>query len=88
MRSHRALFGLAVTAALLVPAAPPLAGQDDRLARRLDAATHAQVSALLDSARLSGLPLEPLIDRALEGASKRAAGPLIIAAVRRLAGDF
>ena len=62
--------------------------QDPRLARRLDSATQAQVAAVLDSARSAGLPLEPLVDRALEGASKGAPGPRIAAAVRKLAADL
>jgi hypothetical protein len=62
--------------------------QDPRLERRLDAVVHAQVVALLDSARGAGQPLEPLVDRALEGASKGAAGSLIVAAVRKLAADL
>jgi hypothetical protein len=60
------------------------AAQDPRL-DRLDSATHAAVVALIDSARAAGLPAEPLVDRALEGATKRAPGELIVAAVRRLA---
>lgn len=73
-------------AAVTLPAAA--AAQDQRLARRLDPAVHAQVVALLDSARAADLPLEPLVDRALEGASKGAPGPLIVNAVRKLAADL
>ena len=62
--------------------------QDPRLARRLDAQTQMQVAAILDSARTAGLPLEPLVDRALEGASKGASGERIAAAVRKLATDL
>jgi hypothetical protein len=61
--------------------------QDPRLAR-LDAETRAAVAAILDSASAAGLPQEPLIDRALEGATKGAPGPIIIGAVRRLAADL
>ena len=62
--------------------------QDPRLTRRLDAAAQAEVNAVLDSARAAGLPLEPLVDRALEGASKGASGDRIVAAVRKLAADL
>ncbi len=62
--------------------------QDPRLARRLDAQAQAQLAPILDSARAAGLPLEPLVDRALEGASKGASGDRITAAVRKLATDL
>ena len=65
----------------------PAAAQDPRL-DRLDPATRATVAAIVDSARAAGLPAEPLVDRALEGATKRAPGDLIAIAVRRLAGQL
>src|SRR5205085_548231 len=46
------------------------------------------VAALVDSARAAALPTEPLVQRALEGATKRATGDRIVAAVRRLALDL
>jgi hypothetical protein len=58
--------------------------QDARLARRLDATTAAQVNLLLDSAQAQSLPVEPLVQKALEGASKQAAPEQIVAAVRAL----
>jgi hypothetical protein len=64
--------------------AMPAAAQDSRLGARLAEPDRAQVQALLDSARAAGLPVEPLVDRALEGAAKRAPGDRIVAAVRRL----
>jgi hypothetical protein len=64
------------------------AAQEPRLAGRLSPDARAGVEAVLDSARREGLPLEPLVDRALEGATKRADDARIIAAVRRLAGDL
>ena len=63
-------------------------GQDARLGARLDPATHTAVAAIVDSARAAGLPTEPLIDKALEGASKQASGDRITAAVRVLAGQL
>jgi hypothetical protein len=76
---------LAVAAALV----RPLGAQagDPRLAR-LDPAVRPVVAALVDSARAAGLPTEPIVQRALEGTSKRAAGDRVVAAVRRLARDL
>lgn len=73
--------------ALLVAVQVAGAVQDPRL-ERLDPETRALVESVVDSARTVGLPSEPLIQRALEGATKGAAGPRIVAAVRRLATDL
>ena len=73
-----------LTALLLVI---QVAAQDPRL-ERLDPETRSVVVSVVDSARAVGLPSEPLIQRALEGATKGAAGPHIAAAVRRLATDL
>ena len=75
------MIALALVLALQSPA------QDPRL-ERLDPDTRAAVSAVVDSARELGLPTEPLIQRALEGATKGAAGARIVMAVRRLTGDL
>lgn len=74
-----------VTALLLVIVQNP--AQDPRY-DRLDPDTRARVVAIVDSARGLGLPSEPLIDRALEGAMKNAPGERIVGAVRRLAADL
>jgi hypothetical protein len=76
---------LAVLVALA--AVRPAGAQEARLAR-LGAATREAVQAVLDSAQALGLPAEPLVDRALEGAAKAAPGHAIVAAVRRLARDL
>jgi len=55
-----------------------------RLDGKLDGETKAAVQRTLDSAATRGLPVEPLVDKALEGATKRAAGPRIQAAVSML----
>jgi hypothetical protein len=65
-----------------------LAAQDPRLAGRLDATTLGAVSSIIDSARADGLPAEPLVQKALEGASKRAPGEAIVRAVRTLASNL
>src|SRR6266513_1041629 len=62
-------------------------GTDPRL-DRLDPDTRAQVATVMDSASRVGLPVEPLIQRALEGATKSAPGARIVAAVRRLTLDL
>lgn len=65
--------------------APPVASaQEPRLVGRLPDAVRVQVDSVLDSAGAVGLPAEPLVDRALEGAAKGASGDLIVSAVRRL----
>jgi hypothetical protein len=61
---------------------------DPRLVNRLDEHTREAVAAIVDSARRNGVPTEPLIDRALEGASKHAPGTLIVNSVRRWAMDL
>jgi hypothetical protein len=76
---------------MLIAAAGPrgdAAAQEPRLVARLSPTARAAVEAVLDSARRDGLPAEPLVDRALEGASKRADDARIVAAVRRLAVDL
>ena len=62
-------------------------GPDPRL-ERLDSISRPIVTALVDSARAAALPTEPLVQRALEGATKRASADRIVAAVRRLALDL
>ena len=74
-----------IIAALLIAIQTPV--QDPRL-DRLDPNTRATVVAIVDSARSIGLPSEPLVQRALEGTTKGAAGERIVLAVRRLAGDL
>jgi hypothetical protein len=64
------------------------AAQEPRLHGRIPEPARQTVDLLLDSARAQGLPTEPLVDRALEGATKGASGDLIVAAVRRLAGEL
>jgi len=80
----RALAGATgpLLAAILV-AAPAAAQQVDPRLERLDAATRPVVAALIDSARTASLPTEPLVQRALEGATKGAPEGVIVAAVRR-----
>ncbi len=64
-----------------------VAAQDPRL-ERLDRNTRSSVITVVDAAQGAGLPSEPLIQRALEGATKGAPGTRIVDAVRRLATDL
>ena len=70
--------------ALIGAADPAHAQRDARLGARLDAATAARVQAAVDGAAADGLPTEPLVLKALEGASKNARGAQIVAVVGRL----
>jgi hypothetical protein len=77
----------AIVGALLVVAAPVLAQDSSRQREmdplgRLDQQSRYVVEMLLDSARLAGLPTNPLESKALEGISKRASGRLIVMRVR------
>jgi hypothetical protein len=74
------------TAGLLsVLAGWPARAQDKRLAARLDAETALAVTRVADSVRAAGLPSDPLIGVALEGASRRAPNDRILAVVREYA---
>ena len=72
-----ALIGLPMRLLAQDPRAPRLDG-------KLDIETRAAVMRTLDSAATRGLPIEPLVDKALEGATKHAAGTRIEAAVSTL----
>jgi hypothetical protein len=78
---------LALAVAMVVATAAPteIAAQDRRLIARLDSATAGAVTRLADSVRAVGLPSDPLIGVALEGASRRASSERILAAVREYA---
>jgi hypothetical protein len=58
--------------------------QDPRIGARLDAPTRKAISALVDSARAQGIPVEPLMEKVYEGMGKGADGPRIVAALRSL----
>ncbi|MDH5805953.1 MAG: hypothetical protein OEZ54_12305 [Gemmatimonadota bacterium] len=79
-------FSFCLVLGLTVPSVS--AAQENRLEGRLSDATRLEIDAVLDSVRTAGLPVEPLIDRALEGAAKRAPEDLIVRAVRRLWGEL
>ena len=64
------------------------AGRRSRLESRLDPRTRVAVEHVIDSAAAAGIPTEPLVDKALEGASKRAPAEAIVRAIRGLAVDL
>lgn len=84
MRSSITLF--AAAAMSLTPNV--LRAQDARLDARLDSHTRDAVVSLIDSARAEEIPSEPLVQKALEGASKHADGSRILAAVRALSREL
>lgn len=61
---------------------------DDPRLMRLDPATREAVSAAIDGARREGLPTEPLVDKALEGLSKKAPGQAIVRVVNSWLTDL
>ena len=73
-----------VCIALSLTAFVQVEGQDRRLTERLPAGAVSAVQMMVDSAARMGLPTEPLVDLALEGAAKGASGERIIGAVDRL----
>ncbi len=77
-----------VFAPLLLLTALPVSAQESRLVGRVPESVRGQIDALLDSATALGIPTEPLVDRALEGASKGAGADLIVRAVLRLTGEL
>jgi hypothetical protein len=86
MPNARTIALLPLALSLLVPRAA--IAQDPRLERRLDSATFRAVSAVIDSANRLELPVEAMVQRALEGAAKHASSAQIVAAVRRLGQDL
>jgi hypothetical protein len=82
------LAGLTLAVLALAGLPARAAAQDRRLAARLDGTTRAAVERVVDSALVEGLPTEPVIQKALEGASKGAPGPRIVAAVGTMAADL
>lgn len=85
MRIATHALGLLAAASILAPA---VGAQDARLSQRLDARSLAAVTRVLDSARAQSLPTEPLVQKALQGATKRAPAERIVAAVRELRGEL
>lgn len=86
MNDRRSAMGVLLV--VLLALAPRAAASQEPRLTVLSGIYRAQVEAILDSARARDLPVEPLVDRALEGASKGADGERIVGAVRRLYGEL
>jgi hypothetical protein len=71
--------------ALAVPAGAQAPGADQRLAKALDGETYAAVTRVITSAKAQALPVDPIVDKALEGAVKGAPPVRIRSAVVALA---
>jgi len=82
------LVGLVLTLAPLGASARAAEAPDPALAGRLEPGVAAEVTRAVRAARAAGLPDEPLISTALEGASRGATPDRIVRAVRRLAGEL
>ena len=82
MRSRTA-FGI-LTVVLVAGAFGRVDAQDPRIGNRLDAPTRKALSALVDSAKAQGIPVEPLIEKVYQGLAMGADGPRIVTAVRSL----
>ncbi len=98
-RGTRVLAGWLVAVALagapVLEAQQPVSARDGtpawlraRLDGRFDAAGRAAIERVIDSVHAAGLPAEPLVDKALEGASKRAPREAILRALRTMATDL
>lgn len=80
-------------AALLGLAAAPLHAQQDesalaQLRASMSAESYASVSQIVREARERGLPTQPLLAKALEGAAKNVPDARIVAAVRQTSGQL
>lgn len=85
MSARVRIAAAALAAAAFAGSARGARAQDARaIDDRLSPAARAAVQAIADSARAEGLPGDPLLLKALEGASKGASDARIIAAVRTL----
>jgi len=85
---NRALPLVAVLVLMLAPAARAgdEASDEARLGARLAPDVARQVAVLVQEARAAGLPTDPLVARAFEGASRGADAAGIVGGVRRQAG--
>jgi hypothetical protein len=73
-----------VTLALVAAAFGSVEAQDPRIGNRLDAPTRKALTALVDSAKAQGIPVEPLMEKVYQGLAMGADGARIVTAVRSL----
>ena len=88
MRVNVALVSLSSLGQLVASRAAFGQHRPDVRLTRLDSTTRIIVAAVVDSARRTRLPTEPLVDKALEGAQKGADGSRIVTAVRGLYAEL
>ena len=80
---------LALLVAFSASAGATSAQEVDRtLPSQLSAPTRATLDRLIDSARVAGLPVDPLYSKVREGVFRSAEEPRVIAAVQRLTRDL
>ena len=89
MKIRHLLIAIALAVLVARPAGAqagdPRAGDPRaKLAARLDTGAVAAIMPIIDAAQAQGLPIDPLVQKALEGASKRAPTDRITLALRRL----
>ena len=83
MKRSRSVALLGVVLTVLV--ARTASAQSEKLSGRFPATIEGSLRALIDSAGQTGLPTEPLVQRALEGASRGVEPERVVNAVRALA---
>jgi hypothetical protein len=79
---------IVVTLALTTSLAAAQEQPDRTLPAQLSAPTRATLAAIIDSARVAGLPVDPLYSKVREGVFRSADEPRVIAAVQRLGHDL
>lgn len=80
---------LSLVVAIAIGASDARAQAVDRtLPAQLSASTRATLERLIDSARVAGLPIDPLYSKVREGVFRSADEPRVIAAVQRLSRDL
>lgn len=94
MTMNRTVRGVTCGAVLALAAAVvPLAAQEgdprlDRIRAELPEPAAEQIQARIEEARTAGLPVEALLDKAVEGIAKRIPAPRIAGAVDQLAQEL
>jgi hypothetical protein len=87
MRAVVAIVGASCVTLVSFSRASAQSDGDSRLGR-LDPTTRVAVAAVVDSAKKTRLPTEPLVDKALEGAQRGADGGRIVTAVKGLYAEL
>jgi hypothetical protein len=88
MRVIGSAFAKGILAVAIVAASASAQEMDRTLPSQLSAPTRATLERLIDSARVAGLPVDPLYSKVREGVFRSAGEPRLIAAVQRLGRDL